>query len=188
MDPNAKGPYQFEARSDWWALAVIAFEMFMGVSPWSGDHPKLKRQPVRSYNYCAVLYDKDVEPFKYTRPATWLGARPKIRAYFKGIFSPDKAKRVPMVDLLKDCFPKQELPQTSKIASVLAGLATSNVSINDKIRQLEQELEKEYALPLSPEQKRFVRPLVNKISEMAIRNAITREEARIGFLNAMFNL
>ncbi|HYX73017.1 MAG TPA: protein kinase, partial [Nitrososphaera sp.] len=40
-DVHSEGPFAFDPESDWWALGVIAFEMFLGAKPWVGSYPKM---------------------------------------------------------------------------------------------------------------------------------------------------
>ena len=92
-----------------------------------------------------------------------------------------------MGDALKDYFPKQQVQQTSRIAALLAELVARNASIDEKVRDLGREWEREHELPLRAEQKQFIGPLLRKIQEMAIAKA-TREEARIALLDAMMSV
>lgn len=122
--PNALGPYEFSARSDWWALGVIAFELFIGASPWSGVNPNMRKDPfeVRSFNYSAVLLDPIVRPaVGYTRPKEWFDRKEKIKNYFaigKGLFSKNLNKRVPMTGVLEGYFPRKKELGTNYVVPV----------------------------------------------------------------------
>jgi hypothetical protein len=163
--PNALGPYEFSARSDWWALGVIAFELFIGVSPWSGSNPNMRRDPleVRSFNYSAVLLDPIVKPpVGYTRPKEWFARREKIRNYFeigKGIFSKKLNKRVPMTGVLEGYFPRKK------------------------------ELGSSYFVPVNQEMtedEEFGKQVLEDFRKIAEERGRQREKARVDMLDLMF--
>ncbi len=113
-DPTGRGPYSFSAGSDWWALAVIAFELFMGVSPWEGRHPnpRYNVEGYRSFDYIAVGLDPAVRvpgpranPFM--RPMDWLGNKQKLLRFFRDIFSPNK-RRISIEGAMETYFPRPE--------------------------------------------------------------------------------
>lgn len=186
-DAKNQGPYQFEPRNDWWPLAVIAFKLFIGVSPWTGEHPSYTSEVTRSYHNLAVYFDSEVKPpdATFTRPERWLLDRPKIREYFKGIFSKDIAKRMPMVNALKEYFPRQQIVHTSRMATLLAGIAAKSASIDERIRELGEKWEKEVCgLSLGSRQKTFIGQLLRKMQDMAIKK-MSREEARVALADAM---
>ncbi len=166
--PDAVGPNEeFSALTDWWALAVIAFELFMGVSPWAGIHPKYRKDPYvfRSYNYSAVLLDPMVQPPKFDiRNPKWLESKPKLKAYFKKIFSSDPTGRVPLVDMLDSYFPREEaLQRTQRADNLMARLIQDD------------------------RQRRFWEELWNDMIERARKKTLERDKARIRLLDMMYS-
>jgi len=166
--PDAVGPNEeFSALSDWWALAVIAFELFMGVSPWSGNHPKYRKEPYvfRSFNYSAVILDPMVQPHKFDmRNPEWLEGKPKIKNYFKQIFSSDKNSRVPMFDVLDAYFPRDEISHRTQSADELM----ARLVRDDRERQ-------------------FWENLWNDMIEKARKKSKEREKERIQLLDVMYS-
>ena len=167
--PEAMGANeQFSAESDWWALGVIAFKLFMGVSPWAGIHPDFRRQPhiYRSFNYSAVLFDPRVRPPSVgLRDAAWLDARPKLRRYFQGIFSADPSARVPIAPALDIYFPRGE--ESDGAASRAAAAVMERLAIDPR------ELE-------------FTRSIRDEIVRRSPRESEEREEVLVRFLDGMF--
>lgn len=124
-DPNAQGPFQFSAESDWWALAVVAYYLFMGVSPWSGVHPIYKNTKTRSFHYSVAGLDEDVKTPKLMRPISWLDQKPKLKNYFTNIFSPDRSKRFSIKSVLELYFaatPYQQRKDNPKLMELFNSL------------------------------------------------------------------
>jgi serine/threonine protein kinase len=164
--PAGRGPYEFSAGSDWWALAVIAFELFMGVSPWSGIHPNFRKDPLafRSYNYSAVLFDDMVRPpAKYLRGRDWLDSKPRIKNFFRGIFSKNPASRVPIAEVLDGYFPRDQFAEES--ARVISRVES---------------------LLLSDRERLFIERPINDLQEQALKKAVKRDQARIQLLDMMY--
>jgi serine/threonine protein kinase len=92
-DIKAKGPYAFDPESDWWALGVIAFEMFMGTQPWGGSHTKLGNKVMRAFNYSVVGFDHDTKSPPRMREIGWFDNKPALKMYFQKLFSPDVFSR-----------------------------------------------------------------------------------------------
>lgn len=164
--PDGKGPYDFSAGTDWWAMAIIAFELFMGVSPWSGIHPQFRRDPLvfRSYNYSAVMFDPMVRPpAKYLRDRAWLDGKPRIKNFFKGIFSKNPASRVPISEVLDAYFPRDQFAAES-----------------------ERVISRVEDLLLSDGERRFIERPMHDLQEQAIKKAVRREQARVQLLDMMY--
>ncbi|GEM_PF-6938096 len=166
--PDAVGPNEeFSALTDWWALAVIAFELFMGVSPWAGIHPKYRKEPhvFRSYNYSVVVLDPMVQPPKFDmRNPKWLESKSKLKTYFKKIFSPDPASRVPLFDVLDAHFPREEsLKRAERASNLMARLIQ-----DDRQRQ-------------------FLEKLWTDMIEKARKKTVEREKSRIRLLDMMYS-
>lgn len=162
-DPNSRGPYEFSALSDWWALAVISFELYLGASPWEGIHRVYRRQAERSYYYAAVHLDPDVKPYKGMRDCQWLEAKPRIEKYYQAIFSPDTSARVPMVGVLNAYYPRD---------GTAADIART-ISRVDGLRLTDWE-------------RRFIEQPLRDLQDRAIREAKSRDRSRVNLLNAMF--
>lgn len=166
--PDAIGRNEeFSALTDWWALAVIAFELFMGVSPWSGIRNDLRRDPLafRSFNYSAVIFDEKVKPPIQLRDPKWLEGKPRLKTFFKNIFSPDPSRRVPMAEVLNAYFPREELnkPQSSQAAYTL-------------IKSLFQN-DRDYL---------FIKQVLDELERNARRKYGEREKLRIQLLDMMY--
>lgn len=107
-DPQSTGPFEFDAEADWWATAVIAFELFTGVLPWDGRDPQTARgqtleetYALRSFNYRATYLFQDIKfPIESARPANWTQLRPNLFQFFNRVFSDDPTARVPISDVL----------------------------------------------------------------------------------------
>ncbi len=166
--PDAIGRNEeFSALTDWWALSVIAFELFMGVSPWSGIRNDLRRDPLafRSFNYSAVIFDEKVNPPKFEmRNRQWLDSKPRLKAFFKNIFSPDPSSRVPMADILNAYFPREEIIQRSDQANIL--IAT---------------------LVQDDRQRQFLKAVFDELVEKARKRYSERERTRIHLLDMMYS-
>jgi serine/threonine protein kinase len=165
--PDAIGRNEeFSALTDWWALGVIGFELFMGVSPWSGNRNDLKKDPLafRSFNYSAVIFDEKVKPPVQLRDPKWLESKPRLKTFFKGIFSPDPSRRVPMADVLNAYFPREEVNQPTDKAKTLI----TTLFPNDRDLQ-------------------FVRSLLDELEKNARKKYIDREKERIHLLDMMYS-
>ena len=100
IDPRLRGDtpdkpvvYNFDCEADWWSLGVIAFEMFFGISPWGGTHPKFRSDKIqRACNYSVVGFDGAVRAINM-RPFDWLDDKPRLREFFENLFSPDPTFR-----------------------------------------------------------------------------------------------
>jgi DNA-binding helix-hairpin-helix protein with protein kinase domain len=188
--PGARGPYQFSAASDWWALGVIAFELFMGVSPWDGVNRRLLKHPevFRSFNYSAVYYDQAVKPPEADiRSREWLNQHPKIDNYFKGIFSADPRKRVPIAASLDAYFPPRQSAgwTDERRGAIIAKLVQKRRLGEDGDGVLEGLLDEALG-PLDAEQKGFVKPFLEEVGKTALREERNREQQRIRLLDIMF--
>ncbi len=165
--PNAVGSNEeFSDLTDWWALAVIAFELFMGVLPWAGIHPQYRKDPlaVRSFNYSAVIFDPMVRTPKFgMRDPRWLEEKPKIKEYFKRIFSsPEPA--VPIVEILNTYFPREEFPQRPEQA----------INLIDKLVGDARQIQ-------------FFKALWDAMIEKARERASERKPGRINILDVMYS-
>jgi hypothetical protein len=65
-DPRARGG-RFDAGSDWFAFAVLAFELFTGLHPFKGRHPTVKGMTARMDAGISALQDE------VRKPAAWRG-------------------------------------------------------------------------------------------------------------------
>ena len=190
--PAARGPYQFSAASDWWALGVIAFELFMGVSPWDGINPNHRKDPFvfRSFNYSAVYYDPAVRPPKADiRSRDWLHQHPKMDNYFKGIFSADSRKRVPIAASLDAYFPPRQSAgwTDERRGAIIAKLVQERgLSLAEDGEEVLKGLVDEAIRPLDAEQKSFVKEYLEEMGKTALREELNREQARIRLLDIMF--
>lgn len=106
-EPLSQGPYDFSAASDWWALAVVAFELLLGISPWAGNDPQRRTGPniqaLRSFHYSAVYLNSGVHyPVANARPAQWVQQYSALYQYFQQIFSPDPDARIPISAALEN--------------------------------------------------------------------------------------
>lgn len=100
-EPLSQGPYDFSAESDWWALAVVAFELLLGISPWDGNDPELRAgeniQALRSFHYSTVYLNSNVRYQRANaRPDQWIQQYPVLFQFFRRIFSPDPDARIPI--------------------------------------------------------------------------------------------
>ncbi len=166
--PDSRGPYEFTPQTDWWALGIIAFELFMGVSPWAGNHPAFRKTPLafRSHAYSAVLFDERVNPPppKFVRDRSWLKSKPRIEEYFSGIFSNSPQCRVPMTEALSAYFP--------------VGQCQADVS------RIIQHIE---SLLRNDTERKFLERFFDDLRQGALNNSINRERARTELLNMMFS-
>lgn len=105
-DPNASGPFLFDVQSDWWALGVIAFELFLGHHPWQGRSTTLRNIPVRSFNYSAFYFDNEVKPPINARSKDWFNGKDRLKAFFEQIFSDHDTPRPYLDFALLSCFEK----------------------------------------------------------------------------------
>lgn len=167
--PDAVGSNEeFSALSDWWALAVISFEMFLGVSPWSGIHPQFRKDPLtfRSYNYSAVIFDPLVRPpLKELRNPEWLENKPKLKNYYKNIFSPDPHSRISIIDILDLYFPQE----------------VEFVQEHEKVYNIMDRLLKD------DRQRKFFETIWRDIVAKARKRALGKEQARIQLLDMMYS-
>jgi serine/threonine protein kinase len=108
-DPQSAGPFAFDPESDWWALGVIAFEMFLGTQPWTGVHRKLRSKEARAFNYSVVGFDKDVKVPPTMRSIEWFNDRPELKRYFQNLFSPDVFARYSIDYVLERYFPRPRI-------------------------------------------------------------------------------
>lgn len=105
---KAEGPFPFDEESDWWALGVIAFQMFFGILPWQGVNPRIRDRNERIFNYSVVGLDPAVTPPKNKmRSLDWFDSKPKLRNYFEKLFSPDVSARYPIDYVLDRSFPRK---------------------------------------------------------------------------------
>jgi len=166
--PNAVGSNQaFSALTDWWALAVIVFELFMGVLPWSGNHPKYRREPLvnRSFIYSVVILDPMVKiPKLGVRAPSWLESKPRLMNYFRRVFSSDPAGRIPPVEVLNVYFPREYYMERTKPA----------INLMDRLIQDDRD-------------RQFFQQLWTRLIEKARIQAAEREKARIRLLDMMYS-
>lgn len=106
-DPLSRGPYDFNAGSDWWALAVVAFELFLGISPWEGNDPEILSGDAvaakRAFAYSAVMLNGKIKyPAQLARTSAWLNQNPVMHQYFQSIFSDDQEARYPVSRALEE--------------------------------------------------------------------------------------
>jgi serine/threonine protein kinase len=106
-DAHSAGPFEFDAESDWWAVAVVAFHLFTGVLPWEGVDPDTKGTSrdetfaLRAFKYRAAYLNQDITfPSSAGRPAVWTQLRPRLFQFFNRIFSDDTSARRPISDIL----------------------------------------------------------------------------------------
>lgn len=146
-DPAGKGPYRFNAGSDWWALAVIAFGLFMGVSPWDGISDRKKyKEGERSFNHVVIGFDPTIRtgpkdnPLMRMRPMNWFDNKPKLLRYFKDIFSPTNKKRLSIAGALETYFPRPERktlrPELSKKLAELEVLTKKSLAELKLLKQM----------------------------------------------------
>ncbi len=142
-DPQSTGPFEFDAEADWWAIAVIAFELFTGVLPWDGRDPETARgssleetYALRSFNYRATYLFQDIRfPTESARPANWTQLRPNLFQFFTRVFSNDPTARVPISDVLvKEGFRQLATRDHSAVYDPfrLAGLRSVEVLLREK--------------------------------------------------------
>ncbi|MGZ5436983.1 MAG: protein kinase domain-containing protein [Pyrinomonadaceae bacterium] len=105
-DVKAEGPYAFDPESDWFALGVIAFEMFLGIQPWLGSNARLKTPLLRAFNYSVVGFDPDVTCPATMRPISWLDDKTELKKYFRHLFSHDVFARHSIDYVLEWYFPR----------------------------------------------------------------------------------
>jgi serine/threonine protein kinase len=132
--PDKKVAYSFDAEADWWSLGVIAFELFFGILPWGGQHPKLRSDKVlRACHYSAVGFDTDVKAINM-RPFSWLNSKPQLREFFRNLFSPAVSYRFSIEFALERYFPRPQakretfvIPKADRPSSaILPDLVFSN--------------------------------------------------------------
>lgn len=164
-DPNAQGPFQFSAESDWWALAVVAYHLFMGISPWSGSHPSYKTSKTRSFHYSVAGLDPNVRAPKLMRSIGWLDARPKLKNYFNNIFSPDRSKRFSIKSILELYFPitpyknRKENPRLMELFNSL--LTHQQEFLINVIREIQFINLQKAAVKREVERLKFIEELLN---------------------------
>jgi serine/threonine protein kinase len=119
VDPRLKGSYQtegpfaFDPESDWWALGVIAFEMFLGTDPWGGFHPDFRNNKrLRAFNYSVVGLDENVKFPPNMRLISWLDNKPELKRYFQDLFSPNIFSRHSIDYVLERYFPRPKTNQS----------------------------------------------------------------------------
>lgn len=105
-DVKAEGPYAFDPESDWFALGVIAFEMFLGIQPWLGSNSRLKTPLLRAFNYSVVGFDPDVTCPSTMRPIPWFNDKIELKKYFRNLFSHDVFARHSIDYVLEWYFPR----------------------------------------------------------------------------------
>jgi serine/threonine protein kinase len=110
-DVQAEGPYAFDPESDWWALGVIAFEMFLGTQPWGGSHPRLRNKQLRAFNYSIVGFDVETKSPPSMRSIRWFDNKPELKRYFQNLFSSNIFARHSIDYVLERYFPR---PQTNR--------------------------------------------------------------------------
>ena len=128
VDPRLKNdvsaePQGFDPESDWFALGVVAFEMFMGTQPWGGSHPKLRNKTLRSFNYSIVGFDSDTKSPPSMRPISWFNNKPELKRYFQSLFSPDVFSRHSIEYVLERYYPR---PQTNRTPTYVASPPKKN--------------------------------------------------------------
>lgn len=111
-DVRSEGPFAFDPESDWWALGVIAFEMFLGAKPWVGSHPKMRTKEIRAFNYSVVGFDTNVKIPPSMRSIDWFDDKPELKKYFHGLFSPDIFARHSIDYVLERYFPRPVVRET----------------------------------------------------------------------------
>jgi len=108
--PDAIGKNsEFSAKSDWWAVGVMSFLLFIGISPWGGINRKYLRDPyaTRSFNYSSIHIDPLVRLPKSVRTKDWLTKRPRLLEFYKGIFSTNGEARKPISRTLELYYSKE---------------------------------------------------------------------------------
>jgi len=170
VDPRLKrdyktaGPYQFDPESDWWAVGVIAFNMFLGALPWVGRHPRMRNPIERAYHYSVVGLDKEVlvPTGGRMRSIEWLEDKSRLQTYFRGIFSNDPVARYPIDNVLEAYFQRPS--------------SGTRLAYRSKARG---------STLLSPEERERYETIFNRIEEKARQSVDTRELARQDFLDYM---
>jgi len=85
-------PGEFTAETDWFAFAVIAFQLFVGVHPYRGHHPSLKTMDARMEANVSVLRPEvkvpaSAYPFEDI-PAVW-------RSWFERVLDGQERSKAP---------------------------------------------------------------------------------------------
>ena len=86
-------PGHFTELTDWFAFAVISFQLFCGIHPYKGRHPSLKGLDVRMRENVSVLHS-DVRVPKATYPVSVIP--PLWRSWYEAVF--ERGRRLPAPD------------------------------------------------------------------------------------------
>lgn len=169
-DVGAEPPYAFDPESDWWALGIIAFEMFLGTQPWGGSHSKfLGNKVLRAFNYSVVGFDPSAKTPPRMRSIAWFDKKLELKKYFQKLFSPDVFARHSIDYALERYFPRPHINRAP-------------VYIAAPRRQLLPEP------TFDTEVKYFTAPVIKELETKARRTkgrgSVTDE--RDGFLDYMF--
>jgi hypothetical protein len=108
-------PGKFSELTDWFAFAILSFQMFTGIHPYKGTHPKVKGLDARMQQNLSVLHkDVRVPPTCYD-----LDGIPKpYRAWYESLF--ERGDRVP--------------PPDGKIHVGVIGIPTAHLRVSGTLR------------------------------------------------------
>jgi serine/threonine protein kinase len=142
-DVRAEPPYAFDPESDWWALGIVAFEMFLGTQPWGGSHSKFKSNKLlRAFNYSVVGFDAGAKTPPSMRSIRWFDNKLELKKYFQNLFSPDVFARHSIEYVLERYFPR---PQVNRAPIYIASprrKPTFDPEVNEFTAPVIKEFEK----------------------------------------------
>jgi hypothetical protein len=87
---DGKGNMIFNAGTDWFAFAITSFQMFMGIHPFKGKHPKYDDIDARMENNVSVLDPAVMFPRGACQPFTSIPT--EYMDWYKAVFG---GKRIP---------------------------------------------------------------------------------------------
>lgn len=92
QDHHTKG---FSEASDWYAWAIVTFQLWTGIHPFKGNHPVYGRAWQDRMQHCASLFDKDVKLPNAVRDMS--NIPPALLAWYKDMFSTKNRSAPPWV-------------------------------------------------------------------------------------------
>lgn len=90
--PKVGGSYQFSTETDWFSWGIVTFQMFVGIHPYKGRHPRAKGLDERM-NYNLSVFNPDVSIPKVCYSFDVIP--PAYRDWYKDIFEEGKRMAPP---------------------------------------------------------------------------------------------
>lgn len=117
QDYHTKG---FSEESDWYAWAIVTFQLWTGIHPYKGNHPIYGRAWQERMQHCASLFDKDVKLPNAVRELH--NIPPALLAWYKNMFSTTQ----------RSAPPRSFDAVTSPVKKVLSNVKSLKLSIAHK--------------------------------------------------------